>query len=198
MKKILVLLMVMAIAMGAVFAVDAAGSTSVDSVTTSASSNRASLEVTVDLSQYEGLYTFGFTGTEVAAATGEGAQAVTITPLTSIGLTPENDEFTGSAYVYYAVKAPNAQKLLFDVTLSGPLTNGTKNLAWQVSDGTGTEVVKSTAPETAANVGEFTSAGTYAIGSFPIKMTTDGFLSFETEDVTELAGSVYLTIRTEE
>lgn len=194
MKKLMVLLMVLAIAMGSVFAAEGYWS---GTAVSDSSSDPAELKVTLDLNGFQGLYTIGFTDTAVETATGEDAQEVTITPISDYTLTLKDDEYIGDAYVYYAVKTPAKQTLSFNMSVSGALDeqSSEKTIDWEVKAGKATLNSENYTTET--EVGTFTSEdGSYAIGSWPMSMTTVGFLADGAGADEVYTATVKLTVKT--
>ena len=191
MKKLMVLLMVLAIAMGSVFAAEGYWSGTAVSDT---SSDPAELKVTLDLEGFQGLYTIGFTDTAVETEPEGDPQEVTITPISDYTLTLKNDEYIGDAYVYYAVKTD--QKLSFNMAVSGALDeqNSEKAIDWEVKAGNATLNSGNYGAE--QEVGTFEGDGSYAIGSWPMSMTTVGFLADSTAAGEVYTATVKLTVKT--
>ena len=190
MKKILVLLMVMAIAMGSMFAAE--GSWTGTSVTNTAS-EAATLEVSLNLKDYAGTYAIGFTETAVEEKT-EGAADVTITPTGTLTLTPDNDEYVGTVYGYYAIKSGTDVTLSFEMSADDKLTEQTttsKTIEWTV---TAADTPLTTSP-TEVKAVPFEN-GVYKIGSFPVSITTDGFISANTATNEVYTGTISLTVKT--
>lgn len=190
MKKILVLLMVMAIAMGSMFAAE--GSWTGTSVTNTAS-EAATLEVSLNLKDYAGTYAIGFTETAVEEKT-EGAADVTITPTGTLTLTPDNDEYVGTVYGYYAIKSGTDVTLSFEMSADDKLTEQTttsKTIEWTV---TAADTPLTTSP-TEVKAVPFEN-GVYKIGSFPVSITTDGFISANTAANEVYTGTISLTVKT--
>ena len=190
MKKILVLLMVMAIAMGSMFAAE--GSWTGTSVTNTAS-EAATLEVSLNLKNYAGTYAIGFTETAVEEKT-EGAADVTITPTGTLTLTPDNDEYVGTVYGYYAIKSGTDVTLSFEMSADDKLTEQTttsKTIEWTVK---AADTPLTTSP-TEVKAVPFEN-GVYKIGSFPVSITTDGFISANTATDEVYTGTISLTVKT--
>lgn len=190
MKKILVLLMVMAIAMGSMFAAE--GSWTGTSVTNTAS-EAATLEVSLNLKDYAGTYAIGFTETAVEEKT-EGAADVTITPTGTLTLTPDNDEYVGTVYGYYAIKSGTDVTLSFEMSADDKLTEQTttsKTIEWTV---TAADTPLTTSPTEVKAV--LFENGVYKIGSFPVSITTDGFISANTATNEVYTGTISLTVKT--
>lgn len=190
MKKILVLLMVMAIAMGSMFAAE--GSWTGTSVTNTAS-EAATLEVSLNLKDYAGTYAIGFTETAVEEKT-EGAADVPITPTGTLTLTPDNDEYVGTVYGYYAIKSGTDVTLSFEMSADDKLTEQTttsKTIEWTV---TAADTPLTTSP-TEVKAVSFED-GVYKIGSFPVSITTDGFISANTATNEVYTGTISLTVKT--
>ena len=191
MKKILVLLMVMAIAMGSMFAAE--GSWTGTSVSDTAS-EAATLEVSLNLKDYAGTYAIGFTETAVEEKVGGDATAVTITPTGTLPLTPDNDEYVGTVYGYYAIKSGEDVQLSFEMFADDKLTEQTetsKTIEWTV---TAADTPLTTSP-TEVKAVQFTQ-GEYKIGSFPVSITTDDFISASTAKDEVYTGTISLTVKT--
>lgn len=191
MKKILVLLMVMAIAMGSMFAAE--GSWTGTSVSDTAS-EAATLEVSLNLKDYAGTYAIGFTETAVEEKTGSDATGITITPTGTLTLTPDNDEYVGTVYGYYAIKSGTGVTLSFEMSADDKLTEQTKTsktVDWTV---TAADTPLTTSAQEVKSA-EFTQ-GEYKIGSFPVSITTDGFISANTAANEVYTGTISLTVKT--
>ena len=157
MKKFLVLLMIMAIAMGSVFAAEGqwgGGAIPEDG------SAAATLEVTLKLDG-EDMFNIGFASEEVTAET---INSDAFAPLETLALELDGKEYQGKAYVYYGIKSLSTNKYDISLSIDGPLkaTNDQDGIAWGISS-EGESVATSASseakiifPEVSSNNNEFT------------------------------------------
>lgn len=131
MKKILVLLMVMAIAVGSVFAAE--GQWGGSAISGDGVDPKATLEVTLKLSGND-LFNIGFASEEV---TTENIDTVANNPLKTLALELDGSEYQGKAYVYYGIKSLTANKYDVSLSIDGALTapNDEEGIAWGISSG---------------------------------------------------------------
>lgn len=128
MKKILVLLMIMAIAIGSVFAAEGqwGGNTVTDD-------SKATLEVTLKLDG-EDLFNIGFASDAVDE---ESISSSAFTPLKELALELDGSEYQGKAYVYYGIKSLSTNKYDISLEIDGALKTATDTdgIAWGITSG---------------------------------------------------------------
>ena len=130
MKKIMVLLMIMAIAIGSVFAAEGqwGGST-----IPSDGSAAATLEVTLKL-EGKDMFNIGFASEEVTADT---INSDAFAPLETLALELDGKEYQGKAYVYYGIKSLSANEYDITLEIDGALKTATDTdgIAWGITSG---------------------------------------------------------------
>lgn len=188
MKKILVLLMVMAIAMGSVFAVPGTGSWTGDSIGVSGES--ATLGVKLQLSSME-IFTIGFTDqAEVNAGNID-----SVTPKTELILSPEGSEYTGTTNIYYGVKnLDEGTTYKIGITIGDDLSAGSgTDIPWNAS---AASAYVSSQGTKSGDVWE--SVGTtqeYEVNCTQLSISTDGFVGLTgLNTTTPYEGTITLTI----
>lgn len=130
MKKILVLLMIMAIAMGSVFAAEGQwGGSSIPSDGSAA----ATLEVTLKLDG-EDMFNIGFASDAVDE---DSISSSAFTPLKELALELDGSEYQGKAYVYYGIKSLSTNEYDISLEIDGALktTTDTDGIKWGITSG---------------------------------------------------------------
>lgn len=188
MKKILVLLMVMAIAMGSVFAAD--GSWTGDAVT--ADSN-AVLNVRLSLDTTN-IFTIGFT--DEAEVTTENIDS--ITPKTELVLAPEGSEYTGTTNIYYGVKNLEEGKTYkIRITIGDALHAGESydDINWTATTTAGPVTVASNGTKSGDVWTSIGGTKQYEVNYTQLAVSTDGFVDVNNPDTdTDYTGTITLTI----
>ena len=200
MKKFFVLLAVFAITVGSAFAAEGTGSWG--DVSVPGEGAKATMEVTFDLTSYEGMFNIGFSDNPPTVV--EGALSE-FTPKKSLSLTLTGDEYTGSTNIFYAIKLLNESETKYDVTMSiaeklRPTTgantdNDIAAIDWTVSAGAVALQTKETAVKSGVVFDDITSDGAWTVGSLPLSVSTDGFENASLDNAT-YAGTVTLKIAT--
>lgn len=196
MKRFLVMLAIMAIAMTAVFAEPGTGILK-QTGSEWTGSGSATLEVTLDLGPESPLgkyYEVGFTDTDVSEFSADDFYGTEETPrqfsnLTTIALdkVTEDDDVENSdpVYVYWAIRATKDSKYNIGLSLPGNMTtvSDTSGIAWSVTPGTGADSTDAITTSTAnvqvgnENVKAVTAAEEMVIGCFPITISTENLRS---------------------
>ena len=195
MRKVLVTLALMAIAMGMVFAEAAAGN--VNGTDVADLTNGAKLTVTLDMvdddnSKY---FEIGFTSKALADDTVPTA-ANPVTPLETVALTErveggEMQNTANSAYVYYIVKGA-AVKISLGIADALKATGDETGIDWQVVANGKTISSTGDAVEIEDNIG---SSGVTKVKSYPLSISTVGLLS-DTTVKAEYSGDLVVSIAT--
>ena len=178
MKKILALLMIMAIAMGSVFAVEA-GQWGGDEIT---GDSAASLEVALKLSG-DDIFNIGFASEAVTADT---INSEAFKPLESLELEIDGTEYQGTAYVYYGIKAPSDKTYTISLAIDDNLKtteSGKTTIPWKISSVENFSIdSKSTKT---GNIFAAASSGTdgeFKVESKELSISTEGFMGLENLD----------------
>lgn len=210
MKKVLVMLAVMAIAMGVVVAAPGTGEYAVN-VLTDARTDKATLEVTLDLGSGSNLgkhYQIGFTSTNVKDYTPAQLDAG-ITPLKTVALdkaTTDGDlTHEEPVYVYWAIKAPKAESenIKLGLSLPGNMTSDTdteNGVKWSVTP-EGVDAIATTAVGTAASndaVKKVKTTGEMIIDCMPITISTVDLRETSTTKEESYSTTLTLSIATVE
>lgn len=188
MKRFLVMLAIMAIAMTGVFAAEGTGSYVLTDELTGATTDKATLEVTLDLtpeSEYGRYYQIGFTKEDnVASFTADDLESIEPVKTIALATLTETDDLTNSdVNVYWAIRIPSDESVNIGLKLGGNMTASSSDpsgIKWSVTPGEG--ATKKDALTTTA-VGEGGAAseeavvsvqgtGALAFGSFPITIST--------------------------
>lgn len=187
MKKILVLLMVIAIAMGSVFAAPGTGSWTGDEIGEGGES--ATLGVKLQLNSMD-IFTIGFTDeAEVNAGNID-----SVTPKTELILSPEGSEYTGTTNIYYGVKNLGEGTYKIGITIGNDLTAGSgTDIPWEASAASANVSSQGTkSGDVWTSVG---STQEYEVNYTQLAISTDGFVGLSdlnTKDAYE--GTITLTI----
>lgn len=191
MKKLMVLLMVLAIAMGSVFAAESEGQWG-GNVVTAGTGDSATLNVKLDLKKGMNLFNIGFATKEVTKENINDASIVQ----KELVLELNGSEYTGTTYIYYGIK--NTTEAAYDISLSidGALKSDndqTTGIDWTIKseDGSTVSLVsqaegRTLSDEVWSNVGANQSQ--FTVVSMPINISTDGFLL---DDDTHLKNEIY-------
>lgn len=185
MKKVLVMLAVMAIAMGVVVAAEGTGEYAVNALT-DASTDKATLEVTLDLGPNSNLgkhYQIGFTTTDVKGFSAEDLGTTGIAPLKTVALdkaTTDGDlTHDETVYVYWAIKAPKAESenIKLGLSLPGNMTSATdteNGIKWSVTPDGITAIETETVGAAVSNeaVKKVQTTGEMIIDCMPITIST--------------------------
>lgn len=143
MKKVLVMLAIMAIAIGVVIAEPAGTGEYAVNKLTNAETDKATLEVTLDLGGSSSLlnhYQIGFTSTDVSGYSAADLDNG-ITPLKTVALdqaTTDGDlTHDEEVYMYWAIKAPSSasENIKIGLSLAGNMTSDTDTSDTDTSDG---------------------------------------------------------------
>lgn len=197
MKKLMVLLMVLAIAMGSVFAAESEGQWG-GNVVTAGTGDSATLNVKLDLTKGMNLFNIGFATKEVTKENINDASIVQ----KELVLELNGSEYTGTTYIYYGIK--NTTEAAYDISLSidGALKSDsdTAGIDWTIKseDGSTVSLVSQTSGQTLSDevwsdVGASQSG--FTVVSMPINISTDGFLDDNNLENEIYSGTVKLTIK---
>lgn len=196
MKKLMVLLMVLAIAMGSMFAADSEGQWG-GNVVTEGTGDSAILNVKLDLTKGMNLFNIGFATKEVTKENINDASIVQ----KDLVLELNGSEYTGTTYIYYGIK--NTTEDAYDISLSidGALKSASdeKGIDWTIKseDGSTVSLVSQTSGQTLSNEvwsGVGASQSDFTVVSMPINISTDGFLGDSHLENEIYSGTVKLTI----
>lgn len=196
MKKLMVLLMVLAIAMGSVFATESEGQWG-GNVVTAETGDSATLNVKLDLTKGMNLFNIGFATKEVTKENINDASIVQ----KDLVLELNGSEYTGTTYIYYGIK--NTIDAAYDISLSidGALKSDSDatGIDWTIKseDGSTVSLVSQTTGQTLSDevwsdVGA--SQSEFTVVSMPINISTDGFLDDKNLKNEIYSGTVKLTI----
>ena len=179
MKKIMVLLMIMAIAMGCVFA--DAGSWTGDTV--SGTDSYAELSVKLQLSGTN-IFSIGFSDSEV---TTENIDSVT--PKTELSLSPNGLEYTGSTNIYYAIKNLDTTDYTISLEIGDALASSDEEkdtIEW-IASATGDQKADVSSKESGTKSAPVWTVGktaNYEVGYTSLTVSTDGFAEVTNPDTT--------------
>lgn len=185
MKKVFVMLAIMAIAMGVVIAEPAGTGEYAVNKLTNADTDKATLEVTLDLGGGSSLlnhYQIGFTSTDVSDYSAADLDAG-ITPLKTVALdqaTTDGDlTHDEKVYMYWAIKAPSSESenIKIGLSLAGNMTSDTdtsNGIKWSVTPGSGTaiETAAVKTPVSDDDVVKVQTTGDMIIDCLPLTIST--------------------------
>lgn len=201
MKRFLVMLAIMAIAMAGVFAAEPAtestggsGSFVATGSAWSDAGGSATLEVTLDLGPESPLgkyYEVGFTDTDVTDFSADDfyAEVRTFGKVTTVALDKITDtddvENSDPVYVYWAIRATKGSKYNIGLSLPGNMTVGSDStgINWSVTPGKGADSTTAiTTTQAGGEVGKedvkvVTANEKMVIGCFPITISTENLRS---------------------
>ena len=192
MKKILALLMIMAIAMGSVFAVEA-GQWGGDMIT---GDSAASLEVTMKLSGKD-IFNIGFASEAVTAET---INSEAFKPLESLELELDGTEYQGTAYVYYGIKAPSNTTYTISLAIDDNLRTTVSDkttIPWKISSVENFSIA-SNSTKTGNIFAEAKSGkdGKFNVDFKKLNISTEGFMGLDNLDyVNPYSANVTVTIK---
>ena len=209
MKKVLVMLAVMAIAMGVVVAAPGTGEYAVN-VLTDARTDKATLEVTLDLGPNSALgkhYQIGFTTTDVKGFSAGDLGTTGIAPLKTVALdkaTTDGDlTHHEKVYVYWAIKAPqaNSENIKLGLSLPGNMTSASdtaNGIKWSVTP-EGVDAIATTyvgTPESNDEVKKIKTTGEMIIDCMPITISTVDLRGTSTTEEESYSTTLTLSIAT--
>ena len=188
MKRFLVMLAIMAIAMTGVFAVEGTGSYVWTDELTGATTDKATLEVTLDLtpeSEYGRYYQIGFTENDnVASLTADDLESIEPVKTIDLATLTETDDLTNSdVNVYWAIRIPSNESVNIGLKLGGNMTatsDQSTGIKWSVTPGEGatkqdvltTSAVGAGGAASEEAVVSVQGTGALKFGSFPITIST--------------------------
>ena len=188
MKRFLVMLAIMAIAMTGVFAVEGTGSYVWTDELTGATTDKATLEVTLDLtpeSEYGRYYQIGFTENDnVASLTADDLESIEPVKTIDLATLTETDDLTNSdVNVYWAIRIPSDESVNIGLKLGGNMTASSSDqsgIKWSVTPGEGatkqdvltTSAVGAGGAASEEAVVSVQGTGALKFGSFPITIST--------------------------
>ena len=197
MKRFLTMLAIMAIAMTGVFAAEGTGSYVLTDNLTGASTDKATLEVTLDLSPesaYGRYYQIGFTKKDnVSNFAADDLESIEPVKTIALATLTETDDLTNSdVNVYWAIRIPSEESVKIGLKLGGNMistTDQTTGIKWSVTPGEG---ATNRDALTTSGVGELGSdseeavisvqgTGVLKFGSFPITISTVDLRTTEIE-----------------
>lgn len=189
MKRFLTMLaIIMAIAMTGVFAAEGTGSYVLTDNLTGASTDKATLEVTLDLSPesaYGRYYQIGFTMEDnVSNFAADDLESIEPVKTIALATLTETDDLTNSdVNVYWAIRIPSEESVNIGLKLGGNMTSDSdksEGVKWSVTPGEGASKQDAL---TTSGVGEGSEVSEEAVvsvqgtgalkfGSFPITIST--------------------------
>lgn len=199
MKKVLVMLAVMAIAMGSVFSADPAPmGTGSQTATNLSSLDPATLQVTLDLGSESGLgkhYQVGFSSVEVKDID-DVADAKTL-PLETPTAT---GDLSGTTNVYWAIKdsASLSYKIALNIAANLKSDSDNTGIAWKVAVGEGGEAEEVTVSDasTYTAIKTISTTGGFDVDSLPLTISTVGLRSTATTKNESYSGTLFVKIIT--
>lgn len=193
MKKVLVMLAVMAIAMGSVFSADPAPmGTGSQTATNLASLDPATLQVTLNLGELGKHYQVGFSSVEVKDID-DVADATTL-PLETPTAT---GDLSGTTNVYWAIKDTAGVPYKIALNIAENLKSDTDNtgIAWKVAiDGGDVAEVAVSNASTYTTIKTIETSGKFDVDSLPLTISTIGLRSTATTQSESYSGTLSVKI----
>ena len=198
MKKVLVMLAIMAIAMGSVFSADPAPMGTGSQIETDFNSlDPATLQVTLDLGSESGLgkhYQVGFSSAAVEKiADVADARTLPLKTPTATG------DLSGTTNVYWAIKdtASTTYKIALNIAANLKSDNDNTGIAWKVAVGEGGEAeedVTVSDASTYTTIKTIETTGGFDVDSLPLTISTVGLRSTATTQSESYSGTLFVKI----